>query len=54
MTSPPGLRDVAEMSLEEKLNLFGGPLQAPAPGLDPETLSRGVLEAPTELELQGA
>jgi N-methylhydantoinase B/oxoprolinase/acetone carboxylase alpha subunit len=54
MTGPPGLRDVAEMSLEEKLFKFGGPLQAPAPGLDPETLSRDVLEAPTELELRGA
>jgi acetophenone carboxylase len=46
--------DVSELSLEEKLERFGGPLQAPAPGLDPETLARDVLEPATELELRGA
>ena len=54
MTAQPELRDIATMTLEEKLERFGGPLQAPAPGFDPETLSRGVLEAATTLELEGA
>jgi N-methylhydantoinase B/oxoprolinase/acetone carboxylase alpha subunit len=42
------------LSLEDKLRRWGGPLQAPAPGLDPETLARPVLEPATELEERGA
>jgi N-methylhydantoinase B/oxoprolinase/acetone carboxylase alpha subunit len=45
---------VTGLSLEEKLRRFAGPLQGAAPGLDPETLARPVLEPPTELELAGA
>jgi N-methylhydantoinase B/oxoprolinase/acetone carboxylase alpha subunit len=48
------LIDVSELPLEERLLRFGGPLQAAAPGLDPETLSRPVLEPPSELEDRGA
>ena len=54
MTQQSELRDISTMTLEEKVERFGGPLQAPAPGFDPETLSRGVLEKATPLELEGA
>lgn len=50
----PAIVDVSELSLEERIRRFGGPLQAPAPGVDPETLGRKVIEPATELELRGA
>lgn len=54
MTARQRPLQVADLSLEERLARYGGPLQAPAPGLDPETLARPVLEPPTELEQRGA
>ncbi|MGI8516196.1 MAG: hydantoinase B/oxoprolinase family protein [Acidimicrobiia bacterium] len=45
--------DISMMSIEEKLRRFGGPLQAPSPGLDPEVLNRPVLEEATDLEKRG-
>lgn len=53
ITSEDLLIDVSELSLDERLRRFGGPLQAPAPGVDTETLSRKVLEPATGLELRG-
>src|SRR5207249_6113186 len=49
-----GVQTCALPIFEEKLARYGGPLQAPSPGFDPETLSRPVLEAPTAVELAGA
>ncbi len=40
--------------IDELLRRYGRPLVAPAPGFDPETLTRPVLEDATPLELAGA
>lgn len=46
--------DVAEMSLDERVQRFARPLLPAGPGVDPEVLVREVLEEATELELAGA
>ncbi|MGH9152556.1 MAG: hydantoinase B/oxoprolinase family protein, partial [Acidimicrobiales bacterium] len=51
--SPARLR-VDDLSLEERIRRYGGPLQPPGPAFDPETLSRPVLERATDLETAGA
>lgn len=48
------LVQVSELPLAERLRRYGGPLQAPAPGMDPETLARGVIEPISVLEATGA
>jgi N-methylhydantoinase B/oxoprolinase/acetone carboxylase alpha subunit len=54
ITSGDLIIPVADLPLEERLRRYGGPLQAAAPGMDPETLARDVLEPISPLEARGA
>ena len=48
------LVDVADLDLETRVAHFARPLLQKSPGIDPEVLTRDVLESATELELAGA
>ena len=48
------LVDVADLDLETRVAHFARPLLQKGPGIDPEVLTRDVLESATELELAGA
>lgn len=47
------LVDVADLDLETRVAHFARPLLQKSPGIDPEVLTRDVLESATELELAG-